>query len=98
MFNQGNTSTTSSGMGSNFLPQNGDLIALNHANGGYLGGYHNKNDKLVIVETRKEWESFIFEVVNDKFALKQKVSGHYVGGVNGNGEYLYLVDRRQESE
>jgi hypothetical protein len=53
---------------------------------------------LVIVETRKEWESFIFEVVNDKFALKQKVSGHYVGGVNGNGEYLYLVDRRQESE
>jgi hypothetical protein len=95
MFNKGTNSTN---MGGNHLPQNGDVIALSHANGGYVGGYRNHNDKLVVVGKRQEWELFTFEAVDNKFALKQKVSGHYVGGVGGNGEQVYLANHRQNCE
>jgi len=36
------------------------VIALAHANGGYLGGYRNHNDKLVVVDKRQDWENFVF--------------------------------------
>ena len=80
------------------LPTNGDLVALKNGNGGYVGGVKN-NDKLLIVPHCQGWEHFYFETVdNAHFALKQKESGHYIGGNANHGEQPFLANNRQAFE
>jgi hypothetical protein len=80
------------------LPTNGDLVALKNGNGGYVGGVKN-NDKLLIVPHCQGWEHFYFETVdNAHFALKQKESGHYIGGTAEHGEQPFLANNRQGYE
>lgn len=89
MFNPGNQA----------LPENGDLVALRNGAGGYIGGVSRK-DKLQIVNHCKEWEHLYFETVDNggRFALRQKVSNHYIGGSENVGNQLFLSPSRNMSE
>lgn len=95
------TGKVSSAVGGNsgqLLPGNGDLVAIKNGTGGYIGGVRG-NDKLRIVPHCQGWEHFFFELVdNSRFALRQKESNHYLGGVSNNNEQLFLANQRQECE
>jgi hypothetical protein len=80
---------------SQFLPSNGDLIYIRNGNGGYIGGAKG-NEQLKLVPIGKQYEQFIFEMIDStRFVLKQKESGNYLGGGGGEGESPHLITNRR---
>lgn len=73
-----------------YFPNAGDVIGIENANGGFIGGVKGQGQKLQIVDHIQDWEHFILEPKGDKFTLKQKVSGLYLGGGQHNKEHLLL--------
>lgn len=72
-------------------------FGLRSARGGYIGGV--RSGKLVLVDRLQGWEHFRVEHRGDRFALRQVVSGLYVGRGRVAGDKLWLVnncDREEE--
>lgn len=61
------------------MPPSGTLLAVAHCKGGYLGGSSDIDRAIAVVGKLNETEKFVFEKINNTFALKQKLTGHYIG-------------------
>jgi hypothetical protein len=87
MFNAAGTT----GANNSYYPKNLDVVAIEGADGGFVGGTKGLKTHPVLVEACKEWEHYVVEISGDKFGLKQKVSGLHLGGTENAGEVPFLT-------
>lgn len=93
MFNAGTT-----GGNNSYYPKDGDIVAIESAEGGFIGGVKGAKTHPHIVDASKDWENFIFEATGDKFALKQKVSNFFIGGTQNAGDQPFLSEKKDAWE
>lgn len=75
--------TTSAGYG---MPPAGAFFHLENLTGGNAGKIRGQNEKLEFVPHAQDWEVFSLEALpNNRYAIKQRASGLYVGGCGNAG-------------
>ena len=79
------------------LPASGSVVAFQN-NGNFVGVTKAMNGAVTLTPGNQENERFVIETVGGKFALKQKVSGLYLGGEIDEGRSPVLVSVRNDWE
>lgn len=87
----------STGLGGNTIPSNGEVIALTR-NGKFVGSVKDVGKDVQLTDLNEDWEKFIVEAAGNKFALKQKVSGLYLGGEINDNSAPKLMQHRKDWE
>lgn len=80
-------------------PVNGHLYGVQHvSSGGFIGSERTKGHVPRFTQKLDEWEQYYFEANGGVFALKQRVSGLYLGASDKVGDPVKLTDRRLTNE
>jgi len=83
--------------GFNQLPRDGNVVSLSN-HGRYIGKVNQVGKNVETTDKLGEWEGFAIEYDGNKFALRQLVSGLYLGGQIHNNRTPLLVQKRDAWE
>lgn len=84
-------SKTSTGSILELYPTQGGLYAIVHAGGGYIGGTRENHQELELVKEPGEEGLWIFEKKGNVFALKQRLTGLWLGHNGEPGDHIALA-------
>lgn len=79
-------------------PMQGGLYAISHCGGGYIGGARENHQELDIVDQMSEETLWIFEKKGNNFALKQRLTGLWLGHNAQPGDHIALAPKWQNYE